>query len=48
MPSVLPDSAPVVDLLEALDLDRLEDEVLDSMTLMERQRQLLSLTQVVL
>ena len=48
MPSARPDNAPVVDLLEALDLDRLEDEVLDSMTLMERQRQLLSLTQVVL
>ena len=46
-PSVRPDSAPVVDLLEDLDLDRLEDEVLDSMTLMERQRQLLFLTQVV-
>ena len=45
--SVRPDSAPVVDLLEDLDLDRLEDEVLDSMTLMERQRQLLFLTQVV-
>ena len=45
-PSVRPDSAPVVDLLEDLDLDRLEDEVLDSMTLMERQRQLLFLTQV--
>ena len=47
MPSVRRDSAPVVDLLEDLDLDRLEDEVLDSMTLMERQRQLLFLTQVV-
>ena len=48
MPSGRPDSAAVVDLLEALDLDRLEDEVLDWMTLMERQRQLLSLPQVVL